>query len=432
MAAGGDRRLAAILQALIFACLLAASSGLQILDYPPSMYADNTADEFWCPRGSVIAIDLGNTNSCVSGYGPGEATFLFCIPSWVAFTEDGTTLVGDAARNHAGSDPESTVFGFKRLLGLRPNHMYWKDLVLTAIERAPYKISATTNVYTVTIPVKSKDGTVRQLDLPNVASMVIAQLKEKAEAHLGRQVDYAVMTIPQHFSGPSRDAAERAGRIAGLDVVRTIPEPTAIAVAYDLHRKLRGDGSALVLRVGGGTSDASVVTLMDGNFEVFGYWDEPFLGGDDFDQRIVDHFAKLIKTKHGKDITNDSVALGKLRTACEQAKKKLSSQDLVQVTIGSLFDGVDFSEPLSQSKFEELNDDLFGKLIALVDRVMAQAGLERRRSKIDEIVLAGGSAMIPRIQRLVKDYFGGREQNITVKPDEAVALGAVVYVHSDD
>ncbi|CAN6344441.1 unnamed protein product [Urochloa humidicola] len=432
MAGGGDRRLAATLQALIFACLLAAASGLQILDYPPSMYADNSQEEFWYPRGSVIVIDLGNTNSCVAGYGPVKTTFQFCIPSWVAFTDDSTTLVGDAARNHAGADPESTVFGFKRLLGLMPNHMYWKDLVQTAIERAPYKMSATTNADTVTIPVKSKDGTVKQLDLKKVASMVIAKLKDKAEAYLGHPVEYAVMTIPQHFSGRSRYAAERAGKIAGLDVVRTVPEPTTIAFAHGLHRNLREDGNALVLRVGGGTSDANVVTLMDGNFEIFGYWDEPFLGGDDFDQTIVDHFAKLIKTKYGKDISDDRIALGKLRMACEQAKKALSSQEHVQVTVGSLFDGIDFSEPLSRSKFEELNDDLFSKVIALVDRVMVQAGLERRKNRIDEIVLVGGGAMVPKIQKLVKDYFGGRQPNVSVKPDEVIALGAVVYVHSDD
>ncbi|CAL4896857.1 unnamed protein product [Urochloa decumbens] len=433
MASRGDRRLAATLHALmILACLLAAASGLQILDYPPSMYADNTPEKFWYPRGSVIAIHLGNTNSCVAGYGPGKATFQFCIPSWVAFTEDGTTLVGEAARNHAGADPESTaVFGFKRLLGLRSNHWYQDGIVQTAIKRAPYKITAR-DFNTPTIPVKSKDGTLEQLDLAKVASMVIAQLKDKAEEHLGRRVEYAVMTIPQHFSGLSRDTAYRAGRIAKLDVVQMVPEPTAIAVAYGLHKKLREDGNALVLRVGGGTSDASIVTLMDDNFEVFGYRNDPFLGGDDFDQRIVDYFAKLIKAKHGKDIiSDDKSALGKLRTACEQAKKALSSQEQVQVTIESLFDGVDFSEPLLRSKFEELNGDIFGKLIALVDEIMAQAGLERR-SKIDEIVLAGGSAMIPKIQRLVKDYFGGREPNIRVKPGEAVALGAVVYVHSDD
>ncbi|CAN6348897.1 unnamed protein product [Urochloa humidicola] len=431
MAAGGGRRLAATFQALILACLLAAASGLQILDYPPSMYADNTPEKFWYPRGSVIAIHLGNTNSCVAGYGPGKTTFQFCIPSWVAFTENGTTtLVGEDARNHAGADSESTVvFGFKRLLGLGSNHWYEGGIVQTAIKRAPYKIT-TRDSDTPTIPVKSKDGTVEQLDLTNVASMVISQLKDKAEEHLGRQVEYAVMTIPQHFSGVSRDTAYHAARMAKLDVVQTVPEPTAIAVAYGLHKKLREDGNALVLRVGGGTSDATVVTLMDGNFEVFGYWDEPFLGGDDFDQRIVDYFAKLIKTKHGKDISNDTISLGKLRMACENAKKALSSQDHVQVTIGSLFDGVDFSEPLSWSKFEELNDDLFDKLIALVDGVMAQARLERRKSKIDEIVLVGGSTVIPKIQRLVKDYFGGREPR--VKPDEAVALGAAVYVHSQD
>jgi heat shock protein 5 len=303
------------------------------------------------------------------------------------------------------------------------NYLYEDDIVQAAIDRAPYKISARQRD-TPVIEVKSKDGAVKQHSLMEVASMVIAELKAKAEELLGGPVDYAVMTIPQHFSGLSRDAAIMAGERAKLGVVQVVPEPTAIAVAYDLHRKLREHGSALVLRVGGGTSDASVVKLMGGNFQVLGYWDEPFLGGDDFDQRVVEYFAELIRTKHGKDIGSDRIALGKLRTACEQAKRTLSGQDHVQVTVDSLLDGVDFSEPLSRSKFEELNDDLFGKVIALV----AQAGVERRKSKIDEIVLVGGSAMIPKIRRLVKDYFDGREPIIRVKPDEAVALGAAVVL----
>ncbi|OEL31771.1 Luminal-binding protein 5 [Dichanthelium oligosanthes] len=397
------------------------------------MYAGSPR-QLWYPPGSVIAIDLGNTNSCVAGYAPGKTTvakFQFCIPSWVAFTEDGTTLVGEAARNHAGIAPEAAVFGFKRLLGLRRNHVYEEGIVQRHIERVPYKIGAR-NVDRPSIPVKAKDGTVKQLDLTKVASMVIAQLKDKAEEHLGGQVEYAVMTIPQHFSGPSRQAAELAGKIAELHVIRTISEPTAVAVAYGLERKLREDGNAFVLHVGGGTSDASIVTLMDGYFEIFVYWNDPFLGGDDFDQRIVDYFAKLIKRKHGKDISEDRIALGKLRTACEHAKKALSSQDHVHVTVKSLFDGVDFSEPLSRSEFEELNDDLFRKVIAIVDRVMVQAKLEKSKNKIDEIVLVGGSVMIPKIQRLVKDYFDGREPNIRVKPDEAVALGAAYHVHYSD
>ncbi|OEL31769.1 Luminal-binding protein 5 [Dichanthelium oligosanthes] len=175
-------------------------------------------------------------------------------------------------------------------------------------------------------------------------------------------------------------------------------------------------------------ADASVVTLMDGYFEIFGYWNDNFLGGDDFDERTVDYFVELIKTKHGKDISQDRIALRKLRTACERAKKALRSQHHVQVSVESLFEGVDFSEPLSRPKFEELNEDLFRKLIAMVERVMVETELEKNKSKIDEVVLVGGSTMIPKIQELIKAYFDGKELNIRVKPDEAVALGAAIRV----
>ncbi|XP_062201838.1 luminal-binding protein 5-like [Phragmites australis] len=428
--AAGDRRVAATLR--IFVCLLAVASGFQIPDYDPSMIADSTPNQFRYPPGEVIVIDLGNTNSCVAGYVPGETETMlqFCIPSWVAFTDDGAALVGEAAKNHAGPDPEATIFGFKRLFGLRRDNEY-EDIVQRLMERVPCKIGAR-NVVSPSNQVKAKDGVVKQLEVRKIASMVVAELKEKAEEHLGRKVHYAVMTVPQHFTEVSTWEAIGAGEIAGLEIVSTVLEPIAAAVAYGLRGKLREGGNALVLRVGGGTSDASVVTLIDGNFEVFGYWDDPFLGGDDFDQRIVDYFAKLIKTKHGKDISEDRVALGKLRTACEHAKKVLSNQDHAQVSVESLFDGVDFSEPLSRSKFEELNDDMFCKVIALVERAMVGAELERSKNSVDEIVLVGGSTMIPKIQKLVKNYFGGKEPNIMVKPDESIALGAAIIGHSSD
>ncbi|KAJ1280354.1 hypothetical protein BS78_04G225800 [Paspalum vaginatum] len=426
----GNRRLAATLQVLIFVCVLASESGLQNLpDDDPSMYGAG-AKQFWYPRGAAIFVDLGNTNSCVNSYGPDKTMFQFCIPSSVAFTNDGAALVGEAAKNRAGADPDATVvFGFKRLLGLSQNNEYEEDIVQRAIERAPYKIVARDDD-SPSIQVKAKDSSFKQVGLTEMASMVIGELKSKAEEQLGHTPHYAVMTIPQHFGLASWMEALRTGRTAGLDVVSTVSEPTAIAAAHGLHMKLREGGNALVLHVGGGTSDASVVTLMDGAPQVTGYWDDPFLGGDDFDQRIVDYFAKLVKAKHGIDISQDRVALGKLRTACEHAKKALSSQEHVQVPVGSLADGVDFLEPLSRSKFEELNDDLFRKVVALVDRVLAEAELQRSKNKIDEIVLVGGSSMIPKIQRLVKDYFGGREPNVSVKPDEAVALGAALHFHS--
>ncbi|CAD6255556.1 unnamed protein product [Miscanthus lutarioriparius] len=437
MAAAGDRRrlvVAATLQMLLaFFCLLSSASGLQI-HHPdlPDMYTDFTRDRIWYPPPvEVVAIDLGNTNSCIAGYAPAktDTMFQFCIPSWVAFTDDGATLVGEAARNHAGADPEAAVFGFKRLLGLRQKHWYEDDIVQTAIKRAPYKNTAR-DFDTPSVHVKSKDGTVKQLSLIHVASMVIAQLKDKAMEYLGGPVDYAVMTIPQHYSGLSRDTAMMAGKLARLHIVDMVSEPISVAVAYGLRTKLRGGANALVLHVGGGTADASVVTLMDHSLGIRAYRDDPFLGGDDFDQRVVDYFAELVKMKHGKDIGGDRIALGKLRMACERAKKALSNREHVEVIVESLFDGVDFSETLSRSKFEELNDDTFRRVVALVRRVMLEAEERRSDIKIDEIILVGGSTMIPKIQRLVKEYFNGMEPNIRVKPDEAVVLGAVVHAYS--
>ncbi|PUZ62983.1 hypothetical protein GQ55_3G030500 [Panicum hallii var. hallii] len=362
MAAGRVAAGAATLQILLaFVCLLTAASGLYD---PPASFA-RTNHIWYPPAVEVIVIDLGNTNSCVAGYAPGktETMFQFCIPSWVSFSGDGATLVGEAAKNHASAEPDATAFGFKRFLGLRRNHWYEEDIVQRAIKRVPYKIGARGSDRS-SIQVAMDDGAVKQHDLVNVASMVIAQLKVKAEEYLGRQVRYAIMTVPQHFGGASMQDAENAAKIAGLEIVDMVSEPVAVAVAYDLRRKLRKGGNALVLHVGGGTAFASVVTvLMDGSLGVLLHRNDPFLGGDDFDQRIVDYFAKLVKMKHGKDISEDLVALGKLRAACERAKKALSDQDHVQVTVKSLIDGVDFSQPFSRSEFEELNDDSSAELL---------------------------------------------------------------------
>ncbi|CAN6344438.1 unnamed protein product [Urochloa humidicola] len=356
--------------------------------------------------------------------------FQHCIPSWVAFADDGAALVGEAAKTHADAHPEAAFSGFKRLLGLRRNYEDEEGVVQRLMERVPYKIGAR-NVVRPSIQVKATDGEVsRELDVEEVASIVVAELKKMAEDHLGRTVRRAVVTVPQHFHGPSAWSAMDAGKIAGLDVVRTVPEPVAVAAAYGLRGKLREGGNALVLHVGGGTAEASVLTLMDGSLQIVANWNDPFLGGDDFDRRIVDHFVELIKAKHGEDISEDRVALRKLGVACERAKKALSSQDHAQVNIESLYGGMDFSESLSREDFEKLNDDLFGEVIALVQRVTSEAELETGNDKIEEIVLVGGSTMIPRIQRLVKDYFGGKKPDVRVKPDEVVAIGAAAHAHS--
>ncbi|CAN6339680.1 unnamed protein product [Urochloa humidicola] len=424
---------------VILVCLLAVVSGLQIPHHHASTRTNSSPDRSTrytpaTPR-AAIAIDLGNTNSCVAGYvipGKTETMFQHCIPSWVAFADDGAALVGEAAKTHAGAHPEAAFSSFKRLLGLRRNYEDEEGVVQRLMERVPYKIGAR-NVVRPSIQVKATNGeVVRELDVEEVASMVVAELKKMAEDHLGRSVRRAVVTVPQHFHGPSAWAAMDAGKIAGLDVVRTVPEPVAAAAVYGLRGKLHEGGNALVLHVGGGTAEASVLTLVDGSLEIVANRNDPFLGGDDFDRRIVDHFVELIKAKHGEDISEDSVALTKLSVACERAKKALSSQDHAQVSIESLFGGVDFSESLSRGKFEELNDDLFGEVIGLVERVMSEAELETGKDTIEEIVLVGGSTMIPKIQRLLKDYFGGNKFDVSVKPDEAVAIGAAAHVHSSD
>ncbi|KAF8657928.1 hypothetical protein HU200_059738 [Digitaria exilis] len=427
MAAAGDRRHAAASYAvqilLAFACLFSpAASGLRIPHGDlPDMHRHFRRDQVWYPPAAeVVIVDLGNTNSCISGFVPGKTAvdmFQHCIPSWVAFTDDGAALVGEAAKDHAGTDAIYVID--------RRRRMYEEDIVQEAIERAPYKMGTRHSDTPIVQLVKGtgNNGAVKELGFTDVASMVVAQLKNKAEEYLGRPVEYAVIT----------DA---------------VSEPIAIAVAYGIPKRLREGGNALVVHVGGGTADVSVVTLMGGSLGVLAYWDEPFLGGDDFDQRIVDYFVELVKAKHGKDVREDRIALAKLRAACERAKKALSSQDRVQVTVESLFDGVDSSEPLSRSKFEELNDETFGRVVALIRRVMLQAeekriimqllqekrGVmldarqkKRTNTKISEIILVGGSTMIPKLLTLVKDYFDGMEP---MKQDEAAALGALVHAYS--
>ena len=226
-----------------------------------------------------------------------------------------------------------------------------------------------------------------------------------------------------YFNDAQRQATKDAGVIAGLNVARIINEPTAAAIAYGLDKK-GGEKNILVFDLGGGTFDVSVLTIDNGVFEVLSTNGDTHLGGEDFDHRIMDYFIKLIKKKHQKDISKDNKALGKLRRECERAKRALSSQHQVRVEIESLFDGLDFSEPLTRARFEELNNDLFRKTMGPVKKAMDDAGLQK--SQIDEIVLVGGSTRIPKVQQLLKDFFEGKEPNKGVNPDEAVAYGAAV------
>uniref|UniRef100_A0A0D9XX08 Uncharacterized protein n=1 Tax=Leersia perrieri TaxID=77586 RepID=A0A0D9XX08_9ORYZ len=337
--------------------------------------------------------------------------FRHCIPSWVAVTDDGDVLVGEEAKRHAAVDPGAVVTGFKRLLG----NIY--TLINTSGKKFPYKI-----VHKNAAPyieLKTKSGGIHR-HAEELTVMLLAKLKATAEAHL--------------TGAGRRRHAISASWVAGMEVERILEEPIAAAVAYGLHRKMLfpdGGGNAIVLHVGGGTAEASVLTLDEdyGVFDFLAAQHDSFLGGDDFDDRIVGYFVDVIKNKHGVDIADDVEAVRKLRTACEQAKKVLSTQRHAQLRIKSLIDGLNFSETLTREKFEELNHDLFLKIVALVDKAISGAELlENNKKLIDEVVLIGGSTMIPKIQELVKDYFDGKKLNTELKPDEAAAFGGALAV----
>ncbi|KAI3980437.1 hypothetical protein MKX01_038609 [Papaver californicum] len=372
--------------------------------------------------GTVIGIDLGTTYSCVGVYKNGHVEIIAndqgnrITPSWVAFT-DGERLLGEAAKNQHAANPLRTVFDIKRLIGRKfDDKEVQRDMKLL-----PYKIvNKEGKPY---VEVKLKDGETKVFSPEEISAMILTKMKETAEAFLGKKVKDAVITVPAYFNDAQRQATKDAGVIAGLNVARIINEPTAAAIAYGLDKKT-GEKNILVFDLGGGTFDVSILTIDNGVFEVLSTNGDTHLGGEDFDHRVMDYFIKLIKKKHGKDISKDNRALGKLRRECERAKRALSNQHQVRVEIESLYDGLDFSEPLTRARFEELNNDLFKKTMGPVKKAMADAGLEKKQ--IDEIVLVGGSTRIPKVQELLKEYFDGKEPSKGVNPDEAVAYGAAV------
>ncbi|XP_043721475.1 luminal-binding protein 5-like [Telopea speciosissima] len=372
--------------------------------------------------GTVIGIDLGTTYSCVGVYRNGHVEIIAndqgnrITPSWVAFT-DSERLIGEAAKNQAALNAERTIFDVKRLIGRK----FDDPEVQRDIKFLPYKIvNKDGKPY---IQVKIKDGETKVFSPEEVSAMILLKMKETAEAYLGKKIKDAVVTVPAYFNDAQRQATKDAGIIAGLNVARIINEPTAAAIAYGLDKK-GGEKNILVYDLGGGTFDVSILTIDNGVFEVLATSGDTHLGGEDFDHRIMDYFIKLIKKKYNKDISKDNKALGKLRRECERAKRALSSQHQVRVEIESLFDGVDFSEPLTRARFEELNLDLFKKTMGPVKKALEDAGL--KKTDIQEIVLVGGSTRIPKVQQLLKDYFEGKEPNKGVNPDEAVAYGAAV------
>ncbi|KAM0823558.1 hypothetical protein ACQ4PT_070798 [Festuca glaucescens] len=418
-----DRRrhgsLVAAVRSMLLAVLLVAATAI------PSAGAAQASMATKGSGGPVIGIDLGTTYSCVGVYRNGHVEIIAndqgnrITPSWVAFTDTGERLIGEAAKNQAAANPLRTVYDAKRLIG----RQFADAEVQRDMKLLPYKVVEKNGKPHAEVDVK--DGDVRLFSPEEVSAMVLTRMKETAEAYLGENVRDAVITIPAYFNDAQRQATKDAGAIAGLNVVRLINEPTAAALAYGLDKvDEKKEKTVLVFDLGGGTFDVSVLALDGGVFEVLATNGDTHLGGEDFDQRVMDHFIKLVKRKHGVDVSGDARALGKLRRECERAKRALSNQHQVRVEIESLVNGVDLSEPLTRARFEELNADLFRKTMAPVKKAMADAGLSK--ADIDEVVLVGGSTRIPKIQQLLKDYFDGKEPHKGVNPDEAVAYGAAV------
>jgi len=373
--------------------------------------------------GTVIGIDLGTTYSCVGVFKNGRVEIIAndqgnrITPSYVAFTSEGERLVGDAAKNQLTSNPENTVFDAKRMIGRE-----WTDKAVQAdIKFYPFKVIEKMSKPHIKVETGSQGE--KTFAPEEISAMVLGKMKETAEAYLGKKVTHAVVTVPAYFNDAQRQATKDAGIIAGMTVMRIINEPTAAAIAYGMDKK-EGEKNVLVFDLGGGTFDVSLLTIDNGVFEVVATNGDTHLGGEDFDQRVMEHFIKLYKKKKGKDLRKDVRAVQKLRREVEKAKRALSAAHQVRVEVESLFEGEDFSETLTRAKFEELNMDLFKGTLKPVQKVLEDSDLTKK--DIDEIVLVGGSTRIPKVQQLVKEFFNGKEPSKGINPDEAVAYGAAV------
>jgi len=373
----------------------------------------------------AIGIDLGTTYSCVGVWQNDRVEIIAndqgnrTTPSYVAFT-DSERLIGDAAKNQVAMNPNNTVFDAKRLIGrkfsdpsVQSDMKHWPFKVIPKEGDKPY------------IQVQYK-GETKEFAPEEISSMVLTKMRETAEAFLGHKITDAVITVPAYFNDGQRQATKDAGVIAGLNVKRIINEPTAAAIAYGLDKKGTGknEKNILIFDLGGGTFDVSLLTIEEGIFEVKATAGDTHLGGEDFDNRMVNHFVQEFKRKHNKDIQTNARAIRRLRTACERAKRTLSSAAQASIEIDSLFEGIDFYTSITRARFEELNIDLFRGCIEPVEKVLRDSKIGK--AQVDEVVLVGGSTRIPKVQQLLSEFFNGKELNKSINPDEAVAYGAAV------
>jgi L1 cell adhesion molecule like protein len=376
-------------------------------------------------EGKAIGIDLGTTYSCVAVWQNDRVEIIAndqgnrTTPSYVAFT-DTERLIGDAAKNQVAMNPQNTVFDAKRLIGRR----FSDPTVQDDMKHWPFRVTpGPGDKPMIVVNYKGED---KQFAAEEISSMVLTKMREIAEAYLGFAVKNAVVTVPAYFNDSQRQATKDAGAIAGINVLRIINEPTAAAIAYGLDKKASrsGEQNVLIFDLGGGTFDVSLLTIEEGIFEVKATAGDTHLGGEDFDNRVVNHFVQEFKRKNKKDISGNARALRRLRTACERAKRTLSSTAQTTIEIDSLYEGIDFYSSITRARFEELCMDLFRKCMDPVEKCLRDSKIDK--SHVHEVVLVGGSTRIPKVQQLLQDFFNGKELCKSINPDEAVAYGAAV------
>jgi heat shock 70kDa protein 1/2/6/8 len=369
----------------------------------------------------AIGIDLGTTYSCVAWWKDNRCEIIAndqgnrTTPSYVAFT-DTERLIGDGAKNQSSMNPENTVYDAKRLIGRKFNDSF----VQADIKSFPFCVKEKGEKPVIEVKYKEE---IKTFQPEEISSMILTKMKEIAESYIGEQVTDAVVTVPAYFNDSQRQATKDAGQIAGLNVLRIINEPTAAAIAYGLDKKSE-EKMVLIFDLGGGTFDVSLLCIDDGIFEVKSTAGDTHLGGEDFDNILMKYFIDEFKRKNKIDISDNKRSLRRLKTACERAKRNLSSSNSASVELESLCEGVDFFSSITRARFESLCMNLFQKCIEPVTKVLQDAGVSK--SQIDDIVLVGGSTRIPKVQELLSSFFNGKELNKGINPDEAVAYGAAV------
>ncbi len=374
-------------------------------------------------EGETIGIDLGTTYSCVGVWQNDKVEIIAndqgnrTTPSWVSF-KNSEKLVGESAKNQFNSNVTNTIFDIKRIMG----QTFQEKVVQEQINKVPYIIvNGKNNIPNVSV---NFNENATDFTPQEISAFILEKMKTTAEAYLGKEVKNAVITVPAYFNDAQRQATKDAGIICGLNVLRIINEPTAAAIAYGLDHKNEGEKNIIIYDVGGGTLDVTLLSIDDGIFEVKATSGDTYLGGEDFDENLMNYFKEEFKRKHKKDLSESKKACAKLKKECERVKRCLSSAAQGHLEIDSLYDGIDFNSTITRAKFEQLNMGLFQRCLKCVEQVLTDS--KTGKNEIDEIVLVGGTTRIPKLQQQISDFFGGKQLCNSINPDEAVAYGATI------